>query len=115
MVAATLVLLCTKPLEVSVFGEVHWLLTAPSIAIIGREVSTNLTISVLQLMSFISSTFNRQLCCVHVNCIVVYCNWTCIIVLPQKQPALESDMDGYKTISTVHANFKKVYNLIFQN
>lgn len=38
MVAATLVLLCTKPLEVAVFGQVPWLLTLPSIAIIGREV-----------------------------------------------------------------------------
>ncbi|RWW35657.1 hypothetical protein BHE74_00059389 [Ensete ventricosum] len=38
MVAATLVLLCTRPLEVATFGEVPWLLTIPSIAIIGREV-----------------------------------------------------------------------------
>ena len=40
MVAATLVLLCTRPLEVPVFGKVLWLLTVPAIAIIGREVST---------------------------------------------------------------------------
>ncbi|KAF9599278.1 hypothetical protein IFM89_036576 [Coptis chinensis] len=39
MVAATLVLLCTKPLEVGVFGEMQWLLPIPSIAIIGREVA----------------------------------------------------------------------------
>ncbi|KAG6497450.1 CDP-diacylglycerol--glycerol-3-phosphate 3-phosphatidyltransferase 2-like [Zingiber officinale] len=39
MVAATLVLLCTKPLECAVFREFHWLLTAPSIAIIGREIT----------------------------------------------------------------------------
>ncbi|WOL04665.1 CDP-diacylglycerol--glycerol-3-phosphate 3-phosphatidyltransferase 2 [Canna indica] len=39
MVAATLVLLCTKPLEVATFGEVPWLLTIPSIAIIGREIT----------------------------------------------------------------------------
>uniref|UniRef100_A0A2P2JUW7 CDP-diacylglycerolglycerol-3-phosphate 3-phosphatidyltransferase 2-like n=1 Tax=Rhizophora mucronata TaxID=61149 RepID=A0A2P2JUW7_RHIMU len=38
MVAATLVLLCTKPLDVAMFGQVSWLLTVPSIAIIGREV-----------------------------------------------------------------------------
>lgn len=38
MVAATLVLLCSKPLEFSMFGQVPWLLTVPSIAIIGREV-----------------------------------------------------------------------------
>lgn len=38
MVAATLVLLCTKPFEVIVFGEVPWLLAVPSIAVIGREV-----------------------------------------------------------------------------
>ncbi|XP_022942882.1 CDP-diacylglycerol--glycerol-3-phosphate 3-phosphatidyltransferase 2-like [Cucurbita moschata] len=39
MVAATLILLCTQPLEVSVFGHVPWLLTLPSIAIIGREIT----------------------------------------------------------------------------
>ncbi|XP_042475417.1 cardiolipin synthase (CMP-forming), mitochondrial-like [Macadamia integrifolia] len=39
MVGATLVLLCTRPLEVSMFGEVPWVLTVPSIAIIGREIT----------------------------------------------------------------------------
>ncbi|KGN50484.1 CDP-diacylglycerol--glycerol-3-phosphate 3-phosphatidyltransferase 2 [Cucumis sativus] len=39
MVAATLILLCTQPLEVSVFGHIPWLLTLPSIAIIGREIT----------------------------------------------------------------------------
>ncbi|WCJ19430.1 CDP-diacylglycerol--glycerol-3-phosphate 3-phosphatidyltransferase 2 [Euphorbia peplus] len=39
MVAATLVLLCTKPPEVAVFGQVPWLLTVPAIAIIGREIT----------------------------------------------------------------------------
>lgn len=39
MVAATLVLLCTRPLNVGVFGEVPWLLTIPAIAIIGREIT----------------------------------------------------------------------------
>ncbi|KAG1371619.1 CDP-diacylglycerol--glycerol-3-phosphate 3-phosphatidyltransferase 2 [Cocos nucifera] len=39
MVAATLVLLCTRPLEVAAFGDVPWLLTVPSIAIIGREIT----------------------------------------------------------------------------
>lgn len=39
MVAATLVLLCTKPLELPVFGQVPWLLTVPAIAIIGREIT----------------------------------------------------------------------------
>lgn len=38
MVAATLVLLCSRPVEVSMFGQVPWLLAVPSIAIIGREV-----------------------------------------------------------------------------
>ncbi|CAK9155999.1 unnamed protein product, partial [Ilex paraguariensis] len=37
MVAATLVLLCSRPLEVATVGPVPWLLTVPSIAIIGRE------------------------------------------------------------------------------
>ncbi|KAL2549461.1 CDP-diacylglycerol--glycerol-3-phosphate 3-phosphatidyltransferase 1 [Forsythia ovata] len=39
MVAATLVLLCTKPLEAGIFGQVPWLLTVPAIAIIGREIT----------------------------------------------------------------------------
>ncbi|EEF37302.1 CDP-diacylglycerol--glycerol-3-phosphate 3-phosphatidyltransferase 2 [Ricinus communis] len=39
MVAATLILLCTKPPEVAIFGQVPWLLTVPSIAIIGREIT----------------------------------------------------------------------------
>ncbi|CAL1387180.1 unnamed protein product [Linum trigynum] len=39
MVAATLVLLCTRPLEVPMFGPVPWLLTVPAIAIIGREIT----------------------------------------------------------------------------
>ncbi|KAM4104636.1 hypothetical protein ACJW30_06G173700 [Castanea mollissima] len=39
MVAATLVLLCSRPLEVAVFEQVPWLLTAPSVAIIGREIT----------------------------------------------------------------------------
>lgn len=56
MVAATLVLLCSRPLEVGMFGQLPWLLTVPSIAIIGREVRIlslhqypNLTIEVLVL------------------------------------------------------------------
>ncbi|KAJ6844185.1 putative cardiolipin synthase (CMP-forming), mitochondrial [Iris pallida] len=48
MVAATLVLLCTKPLKVAMYGEVPWLLTAPSITIIGREVSTYITMSAVR-------------------------------------------------------------------
>ncbi|XAR72075.1 CDP-diacylglycerol--glycerol-3-phosphate 3-phosphatidyltransferase [Bertholletia excelsa] len=39
MVAATLVLLCTRPLEVATFGQVPWLLAVPAIAIIGREIT----------------------------------------------------------------------------
>ncbi|RCV45335.1 hypothetical protein SETIT_9G445700v2 [Setaria italica] len=39
MVAATLVLLCTKPLEGSLLRDGPWLLTVPSIAIIGREIT----------------------------------------------------------------------------
>ncbi|KAG7574188.1 CDP-alcohol phosphatidyltransferase [Arabidopsis suecica] len=39
MVAATLILLCTKPIEVAELGPVPWLLTVPSIAIIGREIT----------------------------------------------------------------------------
>ncbi|KAI3905872.1 hypothetical protein MKW92_028174 [Papaver armeniacum] len=39
MVAATLVLLCTRPLEVAAFVQVPWLLPVPAIAIIGREIT----------------------------------------------------------------------------
>ncbi|KAI8539863.1 hypothetical protein RHMOL_Rhmol09G0216100 [Rhododendron molle] len=39
MVAATLVLLCTQPLEVPMFGQVPWLLPVPAIAVIGREIT----------------------------------------------------------------------------
>uniref|UniRef100_A0A1J3H8Q5 CDP-diacylglycerol--glycerol-3-phosphate 1-phosphatidyltransferase n=1 Tax=Noccaea caerulescens TaxID=107243 RepID=A0A1J3H8Q5_NOCCA len=39
MVAATLILLCTKPIDVAALGPVPWLLTVPSIAIIGREIT----------------------------------------------------------------------------
>ncbi|TYJ37387.1 hypothetical protein E1A91_A05G372300v1 [Gossypium mustelinum] len=39
MVAATLVLLCSRPLNVANFGQVPWLLIVPSIAIIGREIT----------------------------------------------------------------------------
>lgn len=38
MVAATLILLCTRPLKVASLGQAPWLLVIPSIAIIGREV-----------------------------------------------------------------------------
>ncbi|WOG96199.1 hypothetical protein DCAR_0415532 [Daucus carota subsp. sativus] len=39
MVAATLVLLCTRPPEVAIFEQFPWLLTVPSIAMIGREIT----------------------------------------------------------------------------
>ncbi|KAG0469062.1 hypothetical protein HPP92_018390 [Vanilla planifolia] len=39
MVAAALVLLCTKPVEVAVIGQASWLLTVPAIAIVGREIT----------------------------------------------------------------------------
>ncbi|XP_031373264.1 CDP-diacylglycerol--glycerol-3-phosphate 3-phosphatidyltransferase 2 [Punica granatum] len=39
MVAAALVLLCTRPLEFDMFGKVPWLMTVPAIAIIGREIT----------------------------------------------------------------------------
>ncbi|MCI24532.1 CDP-diacylglycerol-glycerol-3-phosphate 3-phosphatidyltransferase-like, partial [Trifolium medium] len=38
MVAATLILLCTRPLKVPSLAQVPWLLIVPSITIIGREV-----------------------------------------------------------------------------
>lgn len=43
MVAATLVLLCSRPNDVAAFGQVPWLLVVPSIAIIGREVLYDFT------------------------------------------------------------------------
>nr|XP_043632701.1 CDP-diacylglycerol--glycerol-3-phosphate 3-phosphatidyltransferase 2 [Erigeron canadensis] len=39
MVAATLVLLCTRPPEAALFAQFPWLLTVPAIAIIGREIT----------------------------------------------------------------------------
>ncbi|KAI3817694.1 hypothetical protein L1987_11491 [Smallanthus sonchifolius] len=39
MVATTLVLLCTKPPDAAMVGQWPWLLTVPSIAIIGREIT----------------------------------------------------------------------------
>ncbi|KAM7504512.1 hypothetical protein LguiB_003416 [Lonicera macranthoides] len=39
MVAATLVLLCTRPPDIATFEQMPWLLTVPSIAIIGREIT----------------------------------------------------------------------------
>ncbi|GAU16578.1 hypothetical protein TSUD_168100 [Trifolium subterraneum] len=38
MVAATLILLCTRPLKVPSLAQLPWLLIVPSITIIGREV-----------------------------------------------------------------------------
>ncbi|KAL9227107.1 hypothetical protein vseg_002841 [Gypsophila vaccaria] len=39
MVAATLVLLCSRPPETALFGDVPWLFPVPAIAIIGREIT----------------------------------------------------------------------------
>ncbi|KAK9699503.1 hypothetical protein RND81_08G177800 [Saponaria officinalis] len=39
MVAATLVLLCSRPPETAFFGDVPWLFPVPAIAIIGREIT----------------------------------------------------------------------------
>ncbi|CAN8268074.1 unnamed protein product [Cochlearia groenlandica] len=39
MVAATLILLCTKPMDTVVLGPVPWLVTVPSIVIISREIT----------------------------------------------------------------------------
>ncbi|PIN07294.1 CDP-alcohol phosphatidyltransferase/Phosphatidylglycerol-phosphate synthase [Handroanthus impetiginosus] len=39
MVAATLILLCTRPFEAGMFGQAPWLLTVPTVAIIGREIT----------------------------------------------------------------------------
>lgn len=39
MVAATLILLCTRPLKVPALAQAPWLLIVPSITIIGREIT----------------------------------------------------------------------------
>ncbi|KAG9147234.1 hypothetical protein Leryth_018208 [Lithospermum erythrorhizon] len=39
MVAATLVLLCSRPMEAGIFGQAPWLIPVPAIAIIGREIT----------------------------------------------------------------------------
>ncbi|EER92436.1 hypothetical protein BDA96_01G438200 [Sorghum bicolor] len=51
MVAATLVLLCTKPLETSLLNDGPWLLTVPSIAIIGREWAASQNSKVLEAVA----------------------------------------------------------------
>ncbi|KAG8063825.1 hypothetical protein GUJ93_ZPchr0003g18211 [Zizania palustris] len=52
MVAATLVLLCTKPLETSLLRDGPWLLTVPAIAIIGREETGSMPRSTYQGQRF---------------------------------------------------------------
>ncbi|XP_019416091.1 PREDICTED: CDP-diacylglycerol--glycerol-3-phosphate 3-phosphatidyltransferase 1, chloroplastic-like isoform X2 [Lupinus angustifolius] len=39
MVATTLILLCTQPLDLPLFSQTPWLLIIPSITIIGREIT----------------------------------------------------------------------------
>ncbi|XP_010693113.2 CDP-diacylglycerol--glycerol-3-phosphate 3-phosphatidyltransferase 2 [Beta vulgaris subsp. vulgaris] len=39
MVAATLVLLCSRPPEAAMFGDIPWLYPVPAIVIIGREIT----------------------------------------------------------------------------
>ncbi|KAL5062128.1 hypothetical protein RYX36_023865 [Vicia faba] len=39
MVAATLILLCTRPVKVAALAHAPWLLIIPSIIIIGREIT----------------------------------------------------------------------------
>jgi hypothetical protein len=63
MVAATLVLLCTKPLESSLLNDGPWLLTVPSIAIIGREVVTQL------ICIFTSKVFSEFICSLYFFCL----------------------------------------------
>ncbi|XP_010260128.1 PREDICTED: CDP-diacylglycerol--glycerol-3-phosphate 3-phosphatidyltransferase 2-like isoform X2 [Nelumbo nucifera] len=61
MVAATLVLLCNRPLGVAVFGDLPWLLTVPSIVIIGREITMS------AVREWAASQNNRVLEAVAVN------------------------------------------------
>lgn len=39
MVAATLILLCSRPFEAGTFNQMPWLFTVPAMAIIGREIT----------------------------------------------------------------------------
>lgn len=60
MVAATLILLCTKPMDAVVLGPVPWLVTVPSIAIIGREVRYRkliVSLHIIKQVALISSLF----------------------------------------------------------
>jgi len=73
MVSATLVLLCTRPLEVAVFGQLPWLLIIPSITIIGREVM-HTYVSYLQFLGFyyllnlsINGTYASSLFCISLS------------------------------------------------
>ncbi|KAL3652043.1 CDP-diacylglycerol-glycerol-3-phosphate 3-phosphatidyltransferase, mitochondrial [Castilleja foliolosa] len=75
MVAATLILLCTEPLEAGMIGQAPWLLTVPAIAIICRECTciylsdqgTNLRITISAVREWAASKDKKLLEAVSVN------------------------------------------------
>lgn len=78
MVAATLVLLCTRPLEVGLFAQAPWLLPIPSIAIIGREVMNTYLISNARFTHklFFTSLGSQEPCAGPSSCIT-----KCILIV----------------------------------
>lgn len=85
MVAATLVLLCTRPPEVAIFRQFPWLLTVPSIAIIGREVrihehSPYPVIYICVYLSYVTIIFNNNLCLLYESPSILHHYYFCIII-----------------------------------
>jgi len=72
MVAAALILLCSRPLEVALSGEVPWLFTVPATSIIGREVM-HIFLLPFTCNSFISITNNKIIFC------VAFAHWSLMI------------------------------------
>ncbi|KAJ6793654.1 putative cardiolipin synthase (CMP-forming), mitochondrial [Iris pallida] len=92
MVAATLVLLCTKPLKVSMYGEVPWLLTAPSIAIIGREITMS------AVREWAASQNGKILEAVAVNSLGKWKTATQMIALTVLVAARDTSLAGYDVL-----------------
>uniref|UniRef100_A0A804PUA9 CDP-diacylglycerol--glycerol-3-phosphate 3-phosphatidyltransferase 2 n=1 Tax=Zea mays TaxID=4577 RepID=A0A804PUA9_MAIZE len=70
MVAATLVLLCTKPLESSLLNDGPWLLTVPSIAIIGREALPSSGKEAIELLDILLRWIVLRFCESNTTCLL---------------------------------------------
>lgn len=74
MVAATLVLLCSRPQDVAAFGQVQWLLVVPSIAIIGREVLYDFTCLLFFFLLIVISSAQGLFFLPFLSCTGIYCS-----------------------------------------